>query len=115
MFCCNEDVELLVFSLDTGLLNLALTSSIKCILVCSESVALSEKTLLHMVQLNIKFGDAGTGVMVVVAVDRPVGVGGGNNKVVLIVVAPGVLGAAISGAMTVDALGGGVTLLPSRK
>ena len=63
-----------------------------------------------MVQLNTTLGDAGTGVMVVVAVDRPpaAGRGGGNNRELLIVVDPEL-------DSVPDGAGGGVTLEPSRK
>ena len=109
-----ERFDDLVFSLDTGLLNFAFTSAIKCILVCSCRVSLSENILLHIVQLNTTLGEAaGTGVIVVVAVDKPVaaGGGGGSNSEVLIVVfvEPELDSDPAAGA------GGGVTLDPSRK
>ena len=97
-----------VLSLDTGLLNLALTSAIRCILVCSWRVSLSANILLHMVQLNMTDAGAGTGVMVVVAVDSAVAAGGagGSSTAVLMVVVP---------AAGPGPAGGGVTFVPSRK
>ena len=102
-----DDAGALDLSLDTGLLNFALTSSMRCILVCSWRVPLSAKILLHIVQLNVTaVGLAGTGVIVVVADEGPEGGGGGaNSSELLIVVVPG--------AVACD--GGGVTLDPSRK
>ena len=91
--------------MDTGLLNFALTSSMRCILVCSCSVPLSANILLHIVQLNVTaVGLAGTGVIVVVADEGPEG-GGANSSELLIVVVPGAVACG----------GGGVTLDPSRK
>ena len=99
-----DDAGALDLSLDTGLLNFALTSSMRCILVCSWRVPLSAKILLHIVQLNVTAGLAGTGVIVVVAEEGPEGGGGGaNSSELLIVVVPGAVA------------GGGVTLDPSLK
>ena len=93
-----------VFSFEEELLNLALTSSIRCILVCSLRVSLSEKILLHMVQLNMRLEEDCTGVICVEAERGGTGwVGRGTTTGLMVELPPEVE----------EVVGGGVTLDPS--